>query len=57
MNKKSLIKTFLTGAAIILPFGFLVIGGYYGYNHYKNKKEEKEKEEEEEEKKEEKNAL
>jgi len=58
MNKKALIKTLLTGAAIILPFGLVVAGGYYGYKYYKEDKEGKDKEgkekEEEEDKEEDK---
>jgi len=43
MDKKKWIDVGLTVAAVIIPFGLITLGGYYGYRAYRKRKEEKEK--------------
>tara|TARA_B100001094_G_C17948731_1_gene679377 strand:+ start:157 stop:303 length:147 start_codon:yes stop_codon:yes gene_type:complete len=44
MDKKKVLKTALTVVAVIVPFGLIGIGSYYGYKAYKKKQAEKDKE-------------
>ena len=39
MDKKKVLETTLTIVAIVVPFGLIGIGSYYGYKAYKKRKE------------------
>jgi uncharacterized membrane protein len=40
MDKRKVLKTTLTIVAIVVPFGLIGIGSYYGYKAYKKRKSE-----------------
>ena len=41
MDKKKVIKTTLTIIAIVVPFGLVGVGSYYGFKKYKKLKQQK----------------
>ncbi len=48
MDKKKVLKTTLTIVAVVVPFGLIGIGSYYGDKAYKKKKAEKDKKDKDE---------
>tara|TARA_R110000822_G_scaffold46670_3_gene124185 strand:- start:5607 stop:5756 length:150 start_codon:yes stop_codon:yes gene_type:complete len=45
MDRRKIIKTTLTIVGLLVPFGLIGVGSYYGYQSYKKRKKEKKQKE------------